>query len=138
MRHISALIIKFIMTAVILEIVLNIMTDLTFGQILWLSLITTVLSYAIGDLIMLPLSNNTVASITDALIAFVVLYMANIWLDYTRVGIVDAIISALVLGVGEYFFHKDVHRMIFSRDVRRMCSLINLFVKKTAHLAQCH
>jgi uncharacterized protein (DUF2062 family) len=121
-RHISALIIKFIMTAVILEIVLNIMTDLTFGQILWLSLITTVLSYAIGDLIMLPLSNNTVASITDALIAFVVLYMANIWLDYTRVGIVDAIISALVLGVGEYFFHKYVHRMIFSRDMRRMRS----------------
>jgi len=110
------------MTAVILEIVLNLMTDLTFGQILWLSLITTVLSYAIGDLVMLPLSNNTIASIADAMITFVALYMANLWLDYSRVGIVDAILSAVILGVGEFFFHRLVHRMIFSRDMRRMRS----------------
>ena len=122
MKHIGALIIKFILTAVILEIFLNMMTNLTFGQILWISLIVTILSYVIGDLVTLPLSNNIIATAADVVIAFVVLYMANLWLDYSTVGIFDAIINALILGVGEMFFHRYVHRSIFSEDVRRMRS----------------
>lgn len=119
MKHLAALVIKFVLVAIVFEVLLNLMTNLTFGQILWLSLIVTVVSYAIGDLLVLPLSNNTVATIADALITFVVLYMYNMWADYTSIGIFDATISALLLGVGEWFFHKYVHNSIFTEESRK-------------------
>ena len=119
MKHLATLVIKFILVAIVLEVLLNLMTNLNFGQILWLSLLVTVLSYAIGDLIALPLSNNTVATIVDVLITFVVLYMYNLWAAYTKIGIFDAAISAVLLGTGEWFFHKYVHNSIFAEEKRK-------------------
>jgi uncharacterized membrane protein YvlD (DUF360 family) len=113
MKHITALIIKFIMVAVILEIALNLMTALSFGEILWISLVVTVISYVIGDLIVLALTNNTVATLVDFGIALATIYLFNYMSGYEFISFTDALISAIVIGIGEWFFHKYVASVVF-------------------------
>ncbi len=113
MKHLTAIIIKFFMVTIFLEILLILMTDLTFVQVLSISLILTVLSYLLGDLLVLSLANNTVATIADTWISFVVIYLYKLFASYGSIGIVDAIITALVLGIGEWFYHMYVSRSVF-------------------------
>ena len=101
------------MTAIILEVVLGILTNLTFGEIIYISLAVTLVAYIIGDLMILAVSNNTVATIADAGIALFTIYMFNYVWNFARISFTDALISAVVLGVGEIFFHKYTANRVF-------------------------
>jgi hypothetical protein len=116
MKHITALLIKFLMTAVLLSIVLGIMTDLSFGNILYLSVAVTVIAYVIGDLLILSVANNTVTTLADLIIVFFTVYLYNILLDADQISVWDAIASAIVIGAGEWFFHKYAARRIHEKD----------------------
>jgi hypothetical protein len=108
MKHVKALLLKFVMIAVVLEIVLNMLTNLTFGDILYISAAVTILAYIIGDLLILPVTNNTVATVADAGLALATIYLFNFIWGISEISFIDALISAAVLGVGEWFFHKYV------------------------------
>ena len=112
MKHSSALLIKFLMVTVALEIILNMLTDLTFTDILYIAIAVTLLAYIIGDLIVLPASNNTVATIVDGVIALTIIYTSNYLWDVRYISFYDALVAAAVLGVGEWFFHKYVGRKV--------------------------
>lgn len=115
MRHITALLIKFVMVAIVLETVLNILTDLTFGDILYISGTVTILAYIIGDILILSMSNNTIATISDIGLALFTIYMFNYIWSIHMISYTDATIAALVLGVGELFFHKYVEDNVLRR-----------------------
>lgn len=108
MKHFTALLIKFIMVTLVLEIILNMLTNLTFTDILYISVSITVLAYIIGDLLILPASNNTVATLADFGLALVTIYMFNYLWDIRYISLYDALVAAAVLGVGEWFFHMYV------------------------------
>ncbi len=112
MKHIIALLIKFVMVTVILSIVLGIMTSLTFGNILYLSVAVTVLSYVIGDLLILSASNNMIATIADFVIAFLAVYLFNDLVNVNMISLWDAIISAALVGTGEWFFHRYLGKKV--------------------------
>lgn len=116
MKHVSALLIKFVMIAVVLSIVLGIMTDLSFGNILTLSVAVTVIAYVIGDLLILSFANNTVTTIIDIGIAFLAVYLYNILIDVDLISGWDALVAAVIIGVGEWFFHKYVARRILEKE----------------------
>lgn len=105
MKHIAAITIKFVMVSVILEFVLNMMTALTFSQILMISLGVTLASYVIGDLVMLNFANSIAVTI-DVCLAAVVIYLFNVWFNIRAINFNAALVSAALIGVGEYFFHK--------------------------------
>ena len=113
MKHITALLIKFVMIALVLEIALNLLTNLTFGDILYIAAVITVLAYIIGDLFILPATNNTVATVADAGLAFVTIYAFNFVWGVRYISFLDALIAAAVLGLGEWFFHKYVASNVF-------------------------
>ena len=113
MKHIWALIIKFVIITVILEIVLMMTTALTWVDILSISITLTILAYLISDLLVLSLSNNIVATIADAGLAFVVIYFYNYRFGFGSISYGDAIIAAVVIGVGEWFFHKYMARTVY-------------------------
>jgi hypothetical protein len=117
MRHITALLIKFVMTAFVLEIVLLLLTDLTFGSILWISLVLTVVAYIIGDNIILPAINNMVATIADIGLAVIVIYLFNYVWDTTDIPFLSALVAAAVIGVGEWFFHKFIDRKVDDNEI---------------------
>ncbi|WHH60039.1 DUF2512 family protein [Petroclostridium sp. X23] len=113
MKHINALLIKFMMIAVALEVILMLVTDLSFGAILYIALAVTLIAYVIGDLLILPASNNTVATIADAGLALVTIFMFNYVFRGAYISFADALLAAAVLGVGEWIFHKYVARAVF-------------------------
>lgn len=105
MKHLIALLIKFIMVLAVLEVVLSLMTELDFVQILMMSVTVTILAYLIGDLLILSVSNNIVATIADAALVFVLLYFYNYFYP-GNITYSEAVAGAVVLAVGEWFFHK--------------------------------
>lgn len=106
MKHIVAIILKFILVAVVLEIYMLLATSLLFWQVLLLALVVTVVAYIIGDLLILPHSNNIVATICDLVLAFLVIFVFRYFSGYAGISVVDAIICAVILGVVEWFFHR--------------------------------
>lgn len=117
MKHIWAVVLKYLMVLILLEIVLSLTTALTIGEIAVISAAVTILAYLIGDLLILSFSNNFVATVADAVLAFLTIYMFNFWSDYGIITAGDAIISAVVLGAGEWFFHKYMLKVVYpNRD----------------------
>jgi hypothetical protein len=112
MKHIGALLLKFVMASVILEIFLLALTNLNYGNIFAISLTITVLSYFIGDLAILPRSDNTIATIADVCLSFVTLLMFNLVFPWAVIPFFTALIASLGLGVGEWLFHKFMARSI--------------------------
>jgi hypothetical protein len=112
MKHFTALLIKFIMVTLILEIILNMLTELTLTEILYISVAVTVFTYIIGDLLILPASNNIVATLADFALALATIYMFNYLWNTRYISLYDALVSATVIGVGEWFFHIYVNEQV--------------------------
>jgi hypothetical protein len=119
MKHIVAIVLKFIMVLVLLEILLSLMTPLSVTQILVISAAVTILSYVVGDLLILAISNNTVAALSDAVLAFFTIWLFNYLPYYGGISVRDAVISAIILGVAEIIFHKYIAGAIFPNHKRR-------------------
>lgn len=120
MKHVEALVLKFIIVAVILELVLMSLTNLTFGRILFISLIVTVLAYLIGDMLILPHSNNTVATICDFILALFTVLIFNYVYYNARITFWAALFSAAIIGVGEWFFHKYLVKRTIKEEEHKM------------------
>lgn len=116
MRHISTLLVKFIMTAVILEITLLLLSDLTIGSILWISLAVTLVLYLIGDMVILPAINNLVATIADMGLSVIIIYLFNFFWNTNDIPFLSALVAGVVLGAGEWGFHKLIDREINDDD----------------------
>ncbi|MEL4105273.1 DUF2512 family protein [Oscillospiraceae bacterium WX1] len=113
MKHLVAILFKFVIVLVLLEILLNLMTALTVGQIFMISLAVTVVGYIIVDLLILSHSNNMVATLCNAVLSFLTIYSFNFWSRYPSFSIGAAIFSAIILAVGDWFFHRYLVRSIY-------------------------
>lgn len=75
MAHAKALGIKWLFTTVILLSFLAIFESISFGQILLISFVLTVITYIAGDILLLPMYGMFVAAIGDFGISFVAVWM---------------------------------------------------------------
>lgn len=119
MKHVVALTIKFVFIAVILEIVLGIMTALSFGQILMISLAVAIAAYIIGNLLVLPVFGNMIASITETGLALLIIYMFN-WSGYGVLDLADAVTAAIITGIGALVFSMFFHSFLYPRQSENM------------------
>lgn len=132
MNHLKALIIKFLMIAVVLLIILTGIFDVEFGDTLLISAVLTLLAYVLGDLMVFRKTGdrgdrnraghdnsdhtkrNAMATVSDIVLSFLVIWlMGEVLLADTQDLIMASIISALVIGGGEWFFHKYLDRSVF-------------------------
>ena len=112
MKHLYGLLVKYVMVAVLLLMILIVRTNLTFSYIVLISITVTVISYIVGDLLILPITNNIVATFADALLGAATIYMFNyLWFD-AGISFADAAIAALAISVGEWFFHKYAYKRV--------------------------
>ena len=112
MKHMKNLAIKFISILAVLFIILGIFYDMSFGNVLSISVVLTLASYLIGDLLILRRTNNTMATISDFAIAFLVIWLMGENLTYGDSLIMPALIAAAGIALFETFFHKYVSRQI--------------------------
>lgn len=108
MRHVTALIMKFVMLTVVLGITLGLLGGATFGQVLLASLVLTAVAYAIGDLMILPATQNWVAVAADAVIAWAILRFVA-----PAVATGGPLLWSIVaIALGEFFFHNYVQESV--------------------------
>ena len=112
MKHIGAILLKYVMVAVILEIVLGWLTRNSFTNILVISAAVTVVSYLVGDLLIFAKSNNTIATIFDGVVTLIVLMLFNYARGYSPISFTTGLIATVVVAVGEVFFHRFVARNV--------------------------
>ncbi|QHJ70087.1 YndM family protein [Planococcus halotolerans] len=131
MNHLKALIIKFVMIAVVLLVILTLIYDVEFGDTLLISAVLTLVAYALGDLMIFRKTGdrddrnradrdddhtkrNAMATVSDIVLSFLVIWlMGEVLLEETPDLIQASIISALVIGAGEWFFHKYLDKNVF-------------------------
>ena len=113
MKHIVAIILKFIIVLVLLEITLSLLTALTVSHILIISLAVTLISYVIADLLIMGLSNNTVATSCEAILTFLTIYFLSYWMGYGFIAIGPILVSTAVLAFAQWFFHKYTLNAIY-------------------------
>lgn len=128
MNHVKALIMKFLMIAVVLLIILTLFFDVPFMDTIWISVALTLIAYVIGDLLIFwkagdrseQTKRNAIATISDIVVAFLVIWLLGDALISDSDNIVTAaIISALVIGAGEWFFHKYLDNSVFPEQHNR-------------------
>jgi hypothetical protein len=110
MRHILRIVMKFIAAVVVLGIIDALGYDLGASDILGISAVLAIVSYVVGDLFILRVTNNTVATIADFALAFVILYLM-----IDNMTIEDDVLSASLIGsiaitAFEIFFHRFLGR----------------------------
>ena len=124
MNHVKAIVIKFLMIAVVLGIILTGVFNMNFTDTLSISLVLTLLAYVVGDLGIFQNAGdraaqnkrNIIATVSDFFLAAIVIYFMgqNFGLNNDN-ALTAAIVSAVVIGVGEWFFHKYIDRQVFDR-----------------------
>lgn len=117
MNHVIAFILKFVMIAAVLLIILTWAFDVSFVDTLLISLALTAVSYVMGDLLIFlhagkpqdQTTRNTIATVVDFVTAFLLIWLIGQILTGTMEEMIaPALISALVLSAGEWFYHKYV------------------------------
>lgn len=149
MNHAKALIIKFLMIAVVLLVILTVIYDVEIEKTLLISLVLTLIAYVLGDLMIFRRTGdgssnkqsgnnhsghrdphedhkkrNMMATIADIVLSFLVIWLMS---DGMINGAEDEIIraalfSALVIGVGEWFFHQYLDKNVFPEKDGRAVS----------------
>jgi predicted membrane protein len=108
MKHVKALAIKFVSSLVLLSLILGLLFDMAFSNIFLITLVLSVAAYLIGDLMILPRTNNTVATIADFGLAFLIIWFMSENLTYGDNHFSMSLIAALGVAIFEYMFHKYV------------------------------
>ncbi len=100
-------VLKWLINGAIVVSLLMYYADVSF----WTAAITatalTLIAYAVGDQLILRSTNNTVAAVADAVLAYGVLWIASYQMNWDLSAWELLIISA-ALGVAEWFIHRYV------------------------------
>jgi len=113
MKHVSALIIKFIISSVLL-IMLALFDTVDITEILLMSLILTAVGYVIGDMIVLPRYGNLTACITDFFVYFGGIWvLTQIMVEGVYPFILFAGFTAFFIALSESLFHLYMENRVF-------------------------
>ncbi|WP_160118361.1 YndM family protein [Bacillus sp. V59.32b] len=106
MEHVRSIVIKYVFTLAILYVILGIIFDMSFTNVLLTATVVTVAEYIIGDLLILPRTNNTIATAADFGLALFVIWAMIASLTDAANPFVPALIASATFAVFEYVFHK--------------------------------
>jgi predicted Kef-type K+ transport protein len=97
--------VKLIMNGIILVPFLYWFTEATVLSSSLTSLGLTVIAYLIGDQLILRASNNLVATLSDAVLAAVYLWMVAAFMNWSFTW-GELLLTVAILGVAELFYHR--------------------------------
>jgi hypothetical protein len=112
-KHLTVLLIKFIASLVVFYISLDLFFDATIVDIVSFSLLLTVISYFLGDLILLPRIGKLNSVVTDFFLAYLLVWIfgAILFESYLQVAW-GSIISAILIAGSEVFVHSYIIKNI--------------------------
>jgi len=107
--NMAKLVTKLIVNSVVLVPLLWYLAGASFLGSLVTSLGLAVIAYIIGDQLILRRSNNLIATIADAGLAFVYLWMVRNFTDWP-LSFTEILTIVAALGIVEWFFHAYLQR----------------------------
>ncbi len=117
MEHTKALLYKFILILASLLVVFGFIYGVSFGDILLMSIILTIVLYILGDLVILPRFGNLTATLGDFGISYLGLwFLGNMYVEEDIRLSVASFLSACLITIGEAFFHMYLDRNVFGDD----------------------
>ncbi|QCR31246.1 YndM family protein [Lysinibacillus sp. SGAir0095] len=106
MQYTKAFFIKLAMTIIVLWIILGLFYRVSFGNILLIGTLLSIVSF-VGDVFILPKIGNFIASVSDLFLAFFVIWGLGTWVYGENTSMfAAAFVSALFIGLGEMFYHR--------------------------------
>lgn len=106
MIHLKAVFLKFIFCLVLLYIILGIFYGVSFGMVFLISLFLASSSYMIGEFLVLPRTNNTIATLFDFVFAFFLIWASTMTLTLRENIVVMSLVAAAGVAILEVGFHK--------------------------------
>ena len=126
MQHVKALAIKFVMILAVLTFIHTIIFEGAFTDTLIISAVLTVAAYVLGDLMIFRKAGNDanpnndhykrniIGTGSDFVVAFFIIWILGELLFTNDMNIVgSAVISALIIGLGEWVFHIYLDKNVF-------------------------
>lgn len=111
MKYVSAIIMKFLMTFIVLFVFLSLFNDVSLFHVFMMSLIITGIGFILGDLIILPAFENWGATLADFfLIVITIRVYSSILLVEPFVPLSTIGLAALIISAGEVYFHIYMDR----------------------------
>lgn len=111
MKHVTALVIKYVMIGAITAILLPLMAPVTVGQALLMALLITIVAYLLGDLMVLVNMGNPSATVSDGVIAALLIWLSSA-VFLVAIPWWAIIVTAAVIAAGEWFFHQYLSRTV--------------------------
>ncbi|WP_302847086.1 DUF2512 family protein [Alteribacillus bidgolensis] len=103
---------KIPMVAVVLLIIFSGISTYSIWNTIILSLLVIAVSYIAGDLFILKMTNNTIATLSDFGVVLLMVWLAAIPVFGAGVPFGLAFISAVIIASGEWGFHKYMNRVV--------------------------
>lgn len=116
MEHVRALIIKVLMIGVITMLILSLFRGIRPLDSIYIAIVITLVAYVLGDLLILPAYGNLAASVSDGVIAFLITWLTPFVATNIPVTVGSALGVGVLVGLGEWFFHKYVAREVLDYD----------------------
>ncbi|MYL49090.1 DUF2512 family protein [Halobacillus litoralis] len=110
MEHLKLFAMKFFFTFAILFVLLGAGFEVSFENIFLISLVLSLVGYAVGDRIVLDRTKNSTATLVDVVLIFGFVYFMTDALTIGDGVLIASVLSALSLALFEYFFHQSVVR----------------------------
>lgn len=113
-NHIKSIAIKMVASLVLNFFILGLFFNYSFINVLTLTLILGIVSYILGDLLLLRRTTNTVATASDFALAmlFTWFFLSNITANNNNL-FLASMLTAGGLAVFEWFFHKYLESNVF-------------------------
>lgn len=116
MNHIIALTFKIVLVAVVLLSTLSLAFGNAIFNTLGLTLIVVGAAYIIGDLFIFKVTNNVVSTLADIGLCTLVIWLIGPFVLNQPVPFILAFLSALLIGAGEWFFHKYIINALITKN----------------------
>ncbi|KJS82573.1 MAG: hypothetical protein JM58_14540 [Peptococcaceae bacterium BICA1-8] len=102
----QALLLKIIMTFAAAWVAFGFIDNNILASIFIISLLGTALNYLLGDLVVLPMLGNIVASLGDGVMAALTAYIYSLIIPQFTTSLFSLVLFAGIVAGVEYFFHK--------------------------------
>lgn len=110
MAALNKFLIKWVLNGVVVVLMLMMFSNISFWTALILATGLTVVAYIIGDQAILRSTNNTIATIADALLSFTYLYLAETYYHW-GLSLSEILVISVVLGIIEAILHRQVFQV---------------------------
>jgi hypothetical protein len=106
-QHIKALAIKTVASLVLIYVILGIGFNYSIGNVLALTFLLGVISYILGDLLLLPRTSNLTATISDFAFSMLLtwFFLSNITVNTNNV-FMASLLTSIGVALFEIFFHR--------------------------------